>query len=65
MKSKDLIKVLDKYCHKITNNGGHYKCYPRDSSTVITISSTSSDQQYFKQVARDFRRAGIVIKELF
>ena len=63
MNTKRLIKLLSKYCDKIVYNGGHYKAYLTGKG-VITISATSSDINYTKQVARDFRRLGVVIKEI-
>lgn len=64
MKTKELIKIITPYCTHITQGGKHIKAYPKESNTVITISSTSSDMNFHKQVFRDFRRTGIIIEKL-
>lgn len=62
MKSKDVIKAIYPYVERVAYNGKHYKAYV--GNNVITISSTSSDRNFNRQVYRDFRRIGIIIKEL-
>ena len=64
MKPKEFIKILSPYCDKIVHNKKHYKAYVKGTDKVITISSSSSDQNFMSMVFRDFRRLGIIIKEL-
>lgn len=64
MKTKDLLCILKNYCDDIRYNGKHYICYPKGIKEVIVVSSSSSDRNYHTQVFRDFRRKGIVIKEI-
>lgn len=64
MKSKELLKILIPYCDKIDYNGKHYKAFVKGTNNVIAIASTSSDRNFDRQVYRDFRRIGVIIKEL-
>lgn len=64
MKSKELLEILAPYCDKIDYNGKHYKAFVKGTDKVIVISSTSSDRNFARQVYRDFRRLGVIIKEL-
>jgi hypothetical protein len=63
MKHKKLLKILSKYCKEI-RNGNHYICRPLKGDEVIVVSKTASDRNYLKSVRRDFKRVGIIIKEL-
>lgn len=64
MPIKKLIKLVSKYCDRIRHNGKHYVCYPKGIKRTITIASSSSDRNQYRQVFREFRRCGIIIKEL-
>lgn len=63
MDIQKLIKILDPYCTKIVHNK-HWKVYPKGSNQIISIAGTPSDRNYHREVYRDFRRLGIIIKEL-
>lgn len=63
MKIQTLIKIINPYCQKITKGGKHYKATLK-TGKVITISGTSSDNNFHKQVFQDFRRQGIIINDL-
>lgn len=58
-----LIDIIKPYCDKITHNGKHYKAYLAGTNNIVTIAGTSSDRNFERQVYRDFRKAGVIIKE--
>jgi hypothetical protein len=58
-----LLKILAPYCDKI-RTGKHIVVYPKGTNQILAISKTSSDWNRNKQVLRDFRKLGIIIKEL-
>lgn len=63
--TKKLIEILIPYCRKIRYGGKHYICYPKDTQVrTITFSAKSSDINQHRQVFREFRRCGIIIKKL-
>jgi len=64
MKTKKVLKLIRPYCSEIRKNKKHYVCYPYGANRTITISSSSSDGNFYKQVYREFRREGVIIKEL-
>ena len=64
MNTRELIKIVYKYCDSIRLNGKHYVCYPKGLTRIIVISASPSDRNSHKQVYREFRRFGIIIKEL-
>ncbi len=64
METKDLIAIIEPYCDRIRQNK-HFVCYPKDLKRTIVISSSPSyKRNRHRQVYREFRRAGIIIKEL-
>ncbi len=63
MRINDLIDIVTPYCDKIIRKS-HFKLYPKNTKKVIIVASSPSDRYYYKQVYRDFRRLGIIIKEL-
>lgn len=64
MQTKDIIKIISPYCDRIIHGGKHIKAYVKGTNSIITMSSTASDRNFHKQIFRDFRRLGIIIKEL-
>ena len=59
---KKLLKQIEPYCDRIIKTkSGHYKAYVKGTNKLITISSTSSDNNFIHSVKRDFRRLGINI----
>lgn len=64
MKTKQVLKLVEPYCSRIRYTGKHYVCSPVGARRIITISVTSSDGNFHKQVYREFRREGIDIIEL-
>lgn len=64
MKTKDILKLVEPYCSRIRYTGKHYVCSPIGSKRIITMSVTSSDRNFHKQVYREFRREGVNIVEL-
>ena len=64
MKVKKLLKIVSPYCSSIRDNTKHYVCYPINGTEVVVIARSSSDANYYKQVYRHFRKAGVIVKEL-
>lgn len=64
MSTKEILKILAPYCDRIRYGGKHYVCYPKGLKRTITVSATTSDRNRHRQVFREFRRCGIIIKEL-
>jgi hypothetical protein len=64
MQIKELLDKIAPYCDKIIKGNKHIKAYVKGTNSVITIASTSSDRNFHRQVYRDFRRKGVIIKEL-
>ena len=64
MKTKDVVQMIIPYCYRWRKNRKHYVFYPIGSDRIITISATSSDGNFYKQAYREFRREGVIIKEL-
>lgn len=62
--SKKFIDLVAPYCDKIVYNGNHYKAYVKGTDGIVTIAGTSSDRNFLRQVYRDFRRLGVIVKEL-
>lgn len=63
MSNRKLIKILEQYTDRIRYNGNHYICYVKGGG-VVTVSASPSDGNAHTQVFRDFRRQGIIIKEI-
>jgi len=63
-KINKIITIITPYCDRIVHSGGHYKAYPKGVKSIIVISASSSDINNNRQVYRDFRRVGHIIKEL-
>lgn len=63
-KKIDFLKIISPYCDRIESSGKHNKAYVKGTDKIIVMSKTASDRNFLRQVYRDFRRLGIVIKEL-
>lgn len=59
-----VIKILDRYCTRIRYNRKHYVLYPRGSRAIITMSASPSDRNWMKALFQEFKRNGIIIREL-
>lgn len=64
MAKLNVIDAISSYCDRIEHKGKHYKAYVKGTDKIIAFSKTPSDRNYARQIYRDFRRLGIIIKEL-
>lgn len=63
-KGRHFMKLIEPYCDRVEYNGNHYKAYVKGTDGIVTIAGTSSDRNFLRQVYRDFRRLGVIVKEL-
>lgn len=59
-----MLKILEPYCRRIRMGGKHIVFYPYHTSRIITMSMTSSDGMWYKQLYKEFAREGVRIVEL-
>lgn len=62
METKEVLKIVSKYCTEIKYNGKHYVCH-LPNKKVVVISATPSSPNSHRNVYREFRRYGIILKE--
>jgi len=59
-----VIRAVTPYCSKIRMHKKHYVCYPVKGDKIITISASSSDRNYYKNVYKDFKKCGLDIPDI-
>jgi len=61
---KKLVEMVAPYCSRIRQGSKHIVLYPKGSDKVLIMSVSPSDTNHAKHMFQEFKRAGIIIKEL-
>lgn len=62
-KIAQIVSIVAPYCTKV-RRGKHMIFYPKGSKRLVIMAISPSDMNFVKNVYQDFKRAGIIIKEL-